>query len=116
MRVARRIALVVVLVACVGLLVLAVPSIREGVPGQLAQAEQECEPATGTGVLALRLWRDFRSISTLAAVQLGDASAQVTKANAGIATPAPDTDADLRRQEALVATMPRPSLNGWPAR
>ena len=38
-------------------------------------------------------------------MQLGDASAQVTKANAEIATLAPDTDADLRRQRALVATM-----------
>jgi hypothetical protein len=105
MRIARRIALAATLVACVGLLVLAVPSIREGVPGQLAQAQQECESATGTGVLALRLWRDHRSTSTLAAVQLGDASAQVTKANAEIATLAPDTDADLRRQRALVSTM-----------
>jgi hypothetical protein len=105
MRAARRIAFGVALVVGVGLLVLVSPSVRDGVPGQLTQGQQESESATRTGVLAMRLWREHRSSDALAAVQLGDASEQVTKAYEDIATLTPDTDGALRRQQALTATM-----------
>src|SRR4051812_4759107 len=114
MRAARRIALGVALMVGAGLLVLASPSVRDGVPGQLTQAQEESESATRTGVLAMQLWRDHRSTGTLAAVQLGDASEQVTKAYEEIATLTPETEGTLRRQQALTATMAEAvaALNG----
>jgi hypothetical protein len=62
----------------------------------------------------MRLWRDHRSSDALAAVQFGDASEQVTKAYEEIATLDPATDGDLRRQQALTATMAEAvaALNG----
>jgi hypothetical protein len=102
---ARRIVVAVVVVACLGLLLRGCPSVRDGVPGQLAQAQEEGESAARTGVLALRLWRVHRSSSALAAVQLGDAGEQITKANQDIATLAPDTELDLQHQRTLMATL-----------
>jgi biopolymer transport protein ExbD len=114
MRIARRVGFGVVLVVALGFLMLALPSVRDGVPGQLSQAEQESESATRTGVLAIQLWRENRSTGALAAVQLADASEQVTKAYEEIATLTPDTDGDLRHQQALTATMTEAvaALNG----
>jgi hypothetical protein len=101
----RRIVFAVVAVVCLGVLLRGCPSIRDGIPGQLAQAQQDCESASRTGVLAVRLWRDDRSTSALAAVQLGDAGEQITTATQDIATLAPDTAVDLERQRTLMATM-----------
>lgn len=114
MRIARRVGFGVMLVVALGLLMLALPSVRDGVPGQLTQAEQESESATRTGVLAIQLWRENRSTGALAAVQLADASEQVTKAYEEIATLTPDTDGDLRHQQALTVTMTEAvaALNG----
>jgi hypothetical protein len=105
MRYLRRIVVALVVVACLGLLLRACPSIRDGVPGQLEQAQREGESAARTAVLSFELWRAGRSSSALAAVQIDDAGEQITTALADVAALAPDTEADVARQRTLTATM-----------
>ncbi|MCV7420910.1 hypothetical protein H7K45_10205 [Mycobacterium yunnanensis] len=105
MRYVRRIVVALVVAACLGLLLRACPSVRDGVPGQLVQAHREGESAARTGVLVLELWRDHRASGALVAVQLDDAGEQVTTALGDVAALAPDTAADTARQQTLMATL-----------
>jgi uncharacterized protein with PhoU and TrkA domain len=105
MRYVRRIVVALVVVACLGLLLRACPSVRDGVSGQLEQAQREGESAARTGVLAIQLWHDHRANSAVVAVQLGDANDQIVKADGDIAKLTPATEVDLERQRALMRTM-----------
>jgi hypothetical protein len=82
----RSAVLLVIVLVVVGVLLHGCPSFRDGVAGDMYRAQQQSESAATTGVLALDLWRDHRSTNQLAAVQLGDARDEVTKAYKGIAT------------------------------
>jgi hypothetical protein len=104
----RRIRTVVVLLAILvafGFLLHGCPSFRDGMGGELARAQKECESATESGVLAFDLWRARKSTTQLAAVQLADVRDQVTKNHKGIAELTATHDDDLRRQQSLLAAM-----------
>jgi hypothetical protein len=101
----RSAAVIVIAVPAAGFLLHGCPSIRDGMAGQLAQAQKESESAVTTGSLALDLWRNHKSTNQLAAVQLSDAGDEVTKAYKGIATLTADNAADLRQQRTLTAAM-----------
>jgi hypothetical protein len=101
----RQIVIAVVLLVFAGLLLRACPAIRDGVPGQLAKAQQDSESATHSGLLAVRLWSAHRSTRALAAVQVQDARDEVAKAFKEVAALTTDTDADRLRQRGLTAAM-----------
>jgi type VI protein secretion system component VasF len=101
----RTAALLLVVLAAFTVLLHGCPSFRDGMSGELYRAQQACESATQTGVLAVDLWRAGKSTTQLAAVQLADARDEVTKNYKGIAELTATHDEDLRQQRALLAAM-----------
>ncbi|BDY30302.1 hypothetical protein hbim_04245 [Mycolicibacterium mageritense] len=104
----RRIRAVVVAalgIAALGLLLTCCPANRDGMPGQLAQAMEECTAAARSGALALELRSQDRSTAQLASVQISDARDEVVKAYKGIADLKADDPADIARQRLLTEAM-----------
>lgn len=61
------------------------PAHRQGMPGQLAAAQQEGQSAARSAALALRLWSADRSTRQLASVQVSDAREAVVGAYQDVA-------------------------------
>lgn len=81
------------------------PSNRDGMPGRLAQAQEETETAARSGALALDLWAQGRSTRHLTAVQLTDARDNVISAFDGVADLRADDPTDVQRQHVLTQAM-----------
>src|SRR5882757_3967390 len=101
----RPVAALFALAALLGFILTSCPSNRDGMPGQLASAEEEVESACRSGALAVDLWRAGRSTEQLASVQLGDARDEVVRAYKGIATLTAEDPVNLGRQQFLTASM-----------
>jgi hypothetical protein len=101
----RTAAALLIIFVAFGVLLSRCPSFREGMAGKLANAQEESESATQTGLLALDLWRSHKSTEQLAAVQLADARDEVTKNYKSVAELTATHDDDLRQQHALLDGM-----------
>jgi hypothetical protein len=101
----RSALLLLLILAVAAVLLHGCPAYRDGMSGQLAQAQQESQSAVKTGVLALDLWRQHRSTKQAAAVAISDARDEVTKAYKGIATLTAKHEFDLRMQRDLTSAM-----------
>lgn len=105
-RPAIRIAVgIAAMVAMLAFILTACPSNRDGMPGRLAQAQEETESAARSGAVALDLWARGRSTQHLTAVQLSDARDNVISAYDGISELRAEDPADVQRQRYLAQAM-----------
>ena len=104
-RTVRTLSVVAALTTVLLFILTGCPSNRDGMPGQLATAEEQTLAATRSGVLALDLWVRHRSSRQLAGVQLSDARDQIAKAYNDIAVLRAQDPADLDRQALLTDAM-----------
>lgn len=93
------------MIAMLGFILTSCPSNRDGMPGRLAQAQEETESAARSGALALELWAQGRSTRHLTAVQLSDARDSVISAFDGVAELRAEDPTDVGRQRFLTQAM-----------